>query len=124
MGGIGSGKRRVDPSVRKYIEAVKDDRRSLYDQLQAVIFGMYPEAETGITYGIPTYWAKGARVGLGYWGGGVSFYPFGGGYLDEFRAKYPTIKGSKGAINFKVGEKVPLTALKKVIRQAIEHPMH
>jgi uncharacterized protein YdhG (YjbR/CyaY superfamily) len=124
MGGTGRRKGELQPTVRKYIEAVRDDRRALYDRLESVILGIYPDAETSLTYGIPTYWAKGARVGLGYRRGGVSFYPFGGGYLDEFRARYPHIQGTKGAINFKVDEKIPVAGLKKVIRRAIEHPMH
>ncbi len=81
---------------------------------------MYPDARIGISYGVPTYWAKSGRVGLAYWSGGVSFYPFGGDYLDEFRAEHPAIKTSKGTINFKVSEKVPVAALKKIIRQSIE----
>ncbi len=125
MGGtIGSKNRGVDPAVRRFVEAVSDERRSLYDTLHRLVLGMYPEARIGISYGVPTYWAKTGRVGLAYWSGGVSFYPFGGGYLDEFRAKYPEIKTSKGTINFKVSEKVPTAALKKIIRQAIDHPHH
>ena len=123
MGGTSSGKkRRVDPAVRKFIGSVSGERRALYDRLEAVILGMYPDAEVVITYGIPTYKANSGRVGLAYWKEGVSFYPFGGSYLDEFRANYPAIKTSKGAVNFKLTDKVPVTALKKVIRYAIDHP--
>ncbi len=123
MSGRSPGKkRRVDPAVRKFIEAVKDERRLLYDQLEKVILGMYPDAEVVITYGVPTYKARSGRVGLAYWKEGVSFYPFSGSYLDEFRAKHPAIKTSKGTVNFKVSDKIPLAALKKVIRYAIEHP--
>ena len=122
MGGRNVGTGRVDPSVRKFVEAVSDERRSLYDKLEQVILGMYPEAEVVITYGIPTYKAKAGRVGLGYWKEGVSFYPFSGTYLDEFRSNYPAIKASKGTLNFKVSDKIPLAPLKKVIRYAIQHP--
>jgi len=120
----GAKKRAADPAVRKFVEAVSGERRSLYGELHKLIMGMYPDAEVVISYGVPTYKAKSGRVGLGYWEGGVSLYPYGGSYLDEFRAKYPEIKTSKGTINFKVSEKVPVAALKKIIRQAIEHSHH
>ena len=125
MGGTpGTKKRQVDPAVRRFVNAVSDERRAFYDTLERIILGMYPMARVGISYGVPTYWARTGRVGLAYWSGGVSFYPFGGDYLDEFRARYPEIKTSKGTINFKVSGKVPVAALKKIIRQAIEHSHH
>jgi uncharacterized protein YdhG (YjbR/CyaY superfamily) len=125
MGGTtGTQKRQVDPAVRRFVDTVSDERRAFYDTLERIILGMYPGARIGISYGVPTYWAKSGRVGLAYWSGGVSFYPFGGDYLDEFRATYPEIKTSKGTINFKVSEKVPVAALKRLIRQAIEKPHH
>ena len=125
MGGTsGTKKRQPDAAVLKFVNAVSDERRKAFDTLERLILGMYPDARIGISYGVPTYWAKSGRVGLAYWSGGVSFYPFGGDYLDEFRSEHPTIRTSKGTINFKVSEKVPVMALKKIIRQSIEHPHH
>jgi uncharacterized protein YdhG (YjbR/CyaY superfamily) len=125
MGGTsGTKTRRVDPAVRRFISSVSDERRALYDSLERLILAMYPDARIGISYGVPTYWAKSGRVGLAYWSDGVSFYPFGGDYLDAFRAEYPDIKTSKGTINFKVSEKVPVGALKRLIREAVEKPHH
>ena len=112
----------MNKEVQQFVDAVSDERRSFYDKLHALIMGMYPDAEVGISYGIPTYKAKAGRVGLGYWKDGVSFFPFGGKYLDEFRAKYPAIKTGKGTINFKLTDKIPVAALKKVIKHSIEHP--
>lgn len=112
----------MNKEVQQLINAVSDERRALYDKLHELIMSMYPDAEVAIYYGIPTYKVKGGRVGLGYWKGGVSFFPYGGGYLDEFRARYPAIKSSKGTINFKLSDKIPVAALKKVIKTAIEHP--
>ena len=112
----------MNKEVQQFVDSVSDDRRGLYEKLEALIMGMYPSAEVVITYGIPTYKAKGGLVGLGYWKDGVSFFPFGGKYLDEFRAKYPAIKTGKGTINFKLTDKIPVGALKKIIKLAIEQP--
>jgi len=123
MRGTTSGKKRpTDPAVRTFVEAVSDERRLLYEELHKLIMGMYPDAQVVISYGIPTYKAKSGRVGLGYWEGGVSFYPFGGHYLDQFRTEHPTIKTGKGTVNLKVSEKVPVAALKTIIQQAMENP--
>ena len=76
----------MNMEVQRFVDAVSDDRRALYDMLEALIMGMYPEPEVGISYGIPT------------------------------------IKTGKGAINFKLTDKIPVAALKKIIKLAIEQP--
>lgn len=109
----------MDKAVRKYIESVSGERRQLFVRLEKIILDLYPDAPTAIAYGVPTYGTKPARVGLGYWKEGVSFYPYSGSVLDEFREKYPAIKTTKGSINLRVSDKIPVSALRKLIRQAM-----
>jgi len=105
--------------VQRYVAAVSGERRTLFRRLETIILGLYPRAEIGLAYGVPTYGTKPGRVGLGYWKDGVSFYPYSGSALDEFRAKYPAFKTTKGSINFRVTDKIPVAALKKLIRHAM-----
>jgi uncharacterized protein YdhG (YjbR/CyaY superfamily) len=109
----------MDKPVRKYIESVSGERRALFDRLEEIILDLYPNAAVAIAYGVPTYGTKPARVGLGYWKEGVSFYPYSGSALDEFREKFPSVKTTKGAVNFRVSDRVPVPALRKLIRQAM-----
>lgn len=111
-------------AVQSYIESVNGERRSLFDRLEAVVLGMYPDAEVSIAYGIPTYGSKSRRVGLGYRKDGVSFYPYSGSALDEFRERNPAIRTTKGSINFMLTDRVPLRDLKKVIKRAMERGEH
>ncbi len=125
MGGVGKRKPPQGAgAVRTYLRAVTDERRALFDRLESMILELYPEAEAGIAYGVPTYWAKSGRVGLGFWSQGVSFYPYGGSYLDEFRARHPSIQTGKGTINFKLTDRLPIAGLRQVIRRSIENPTH
>jgi uncharacterized protein YdhG (YjbR/CyaY superfamily) len=123
----------MNKDVRRYVEAAPKDRtgrkltdgreaRRLFDKLQAMILDLYPQAEVVISYQIPTYKAKSGWVALGYWSGGVSLYTNGPHHIEDFKAQYPAIKTGKGSINFRVSDPVPVTALKRVIRHAIEHP--
>jgi uncharacterized protein YdhG (YjbR/CyaY superfamily) len=106
--------------VQRYIDSVRDERRAMFLRLQKIIREQYPRAAVGIAYGVPTYGTKPGRVGLGYWKDGVSFYPYSGSALDDFRKKHPGIKTSKGSINFRTTDKVPLATLKRLIRTAME----
>jgi uncharacterized protein YdhG (YjbR/CyaY superfamily) len=110
----------MNKGVSRYVAADAGARKKLFLRLERIILGMYPRAAIGIAYGVPTYGTKPARVGLGYWKEGVSFYPYSGSMLDDFRKKYPMIKTTKGAINFNTTDKVPVAELKKLIRQAME----
>ena len=112
----------MNKDVQRYIEASPQEQRPLFDQLQALIKSLYPEAEIVMSYQIPTYKAKSGWVGLGRWKEGVSLYTNGPQHIAEFKAKYPAIKTGKGSINFRVSDKVPEAAVKRVIKHAIEPP--
>lgn len=107
--------------VQDYINAVTDERRALFDTLHALIMGLYPDADVVISYGIPTYRAKGGWAGLGYWKQGVSLYTNGPHHLAEFVEAHPRIKTGKGSINFRTSDRVPAEAVEKVVRSAVEN---
>ena len=111
----------MNEEVQRYVDAVTDERRLLFDKLHALIMGLYPDAEVVMWYRIPTYRAKSAWVGLGYYKDGVSLYTNGPHHLAEFKAEYPGIKTGKGSINLKVTAAIPVLALQKVITHTIEH---
>ena len=112
----------MNKEVQLYVDAVPDERKPLFDRLHALIMGLYPNAEVVMSYRIPTYRAKSGWVALGSWKDGVSLYTNGAHHIAEFKAKYPAIKTGKGSINFKITDVVPVAALKRVIRHAIEQP--
>ncbi len=102
----------MNKEIQRYVDAVPEDRKLLFDQLHALIMGLYPNAEVVMWYQIPTYRAKSGWVALGYWKNGVSLYTNGPHHIAEFKAKYPAIKTGKGSINFKVADVVPVATLK------------
>lgn len=108
--------------MTRYIEAVPEDRKPLFERLHALILSLYPDAEVVLSYGVPTYRAKTGWVALGYRKDGVSLYTCGAHHLAAFKAKHPKIKTGTGCINLRTGDPVPAAALKQVIRHAIEHP--
>jgi hypothetical protein len=108
--------------VKLFFDAVPPERRPLFDRLHALILSLYPQADIVLSYGVPTYRVKPGWVALGYRKGYVSIYTNGPHHLAEFKAKCPGVKTGMGCINLKLDEKVPLAALKQVIKHAIEHP--
>ena len=109
----------MNEHVQRYIDAVVDERRALYDRLHALIMDLYPDARAVISYQVPMYKTKSGWIALGYWKKGVSLYT-GVQPMAEFKAEHPHIKTGKGSINFKVTDVVPQPAVQKVITQCME----
>lgn len=106
----------IDPAVQAFVDAIPEKKRPLFDRLQSLIFELYPEAETYISYQIPTYRVGKCRVYLGLWKDGVSLHA-----IDPapFKAKHPKIKTGRGSLNFKVTDEVPEADVREVISQAV-----
>jgi hypothetical protein len=86
----------MDPAVQSYIEAIPARQRPLFDRLESLILELYPDAETMISYGIPTYKVGRRRVYMGLWKGGVSVH---GVRVEDFKQRHPAIKTGKGSLN-------------------------
>jgi uncharacterized protein YdhG (YjbR/CyaY superfamily) len=112
----------MDEAVERYLDAIPAEQKPLFDRLQSLILGLYPEAEIVISYQIPTYKARGGRVSLGLWKNGVSLYTTDPQYIERFRSEHPTIKAGKASLNFKLSDELPEKDLGEVIKRAIEHP--
>jgi uncharacterized protein YdhG (YjbR/CyaY superfamily) len=109
------------PDPGRYQDSVQDARRQLFDRLQALVLGMYPGAELKVSYGILLHRVGKGWVGLGFWKEGVSVYTSVPSAVAAFRAGHPGIKTGKGSINFRLTDKVPVAALRRVVRAAIAH---
>jgi len=109
----------MNRDVRRYINAVKDERRLLFDKLHALILGMYPTAETAISYGIVKYRIAPGRVWLGYWKRGVSLHTGYPALIAQFRATHPAIKTGKGGVNLSVTDRIPARAIQQLIRRVV-----
>jgi uncharacterized protein YdhG (YjbR/CyaY superfamily) len=110
----------VDKEVRRYLDTVPQDRKPIVEKLHKLIVGLYPRAKVDMTYRMPTYKAKDGWVAIANQKRYVSLYTCGAHHIAEFKEKYPGIRTGKGCINFKVTDQIPVTAVKAVIRHAIE----
>ena len=64
----------VDEAVQDYIERIAAENRPLFDRLNALILGAYPDAAVGLSYGMPSYRVGGRRLYVGAWKHGLSVY--------------------------------------------------
>lgn len=115
-------KMRMNKEVQKYFASVPDDRIGIVTKLHELIIGLYPDVVVDMSYKMPTYKVKNGWVALANQKYYVSLYTCGAHHIAEFKEKYPAIKTGKGCINFKSNDPIPVAALKKVVRHAIQNP--
>lgn len=112
----------MNREVRRYLNGVPEDRKPLVEKIHGLIVGLYPDAKIDMSYRMPTYRVKDDWVAVANQKRYVSLYTCGAHHLAEFKLKHPGIRTGKGCINFNATDPVPVTAVRKVIRHAIEHP--
>jgi hypothetical protein len=44
----------IDPAAQEYIDAIAAEHRPLFDRVHGIIVAEHPEAEVGMSYGMPT----------------------------------------------------------------------
>lgn len=110
----------MDPEVQAYFDKVPADRRALVGELHALVLALYPDAELGLSWGMPTYRSGDGWVSVGNQKHYVSLYICGADHLAEFKERQPGVKTGKGCINFKPSEPLPLADLETVIRSAMD----
>ena len=110
----------MNEEVQRFVDAVPEDRKPLFDRLRALILRLYPDATLTLSYGVPTFRTKTGWVALGYWKSGVSLYTNGLHNISAFKIAHPDIRTGKGSINFRLGDDMPSEAVENVIRHAME----
>lgn len=102
-------------TIDEYIAAFPEDVQVLLQQVRAAIREAAPKAEEAIKYGIPTFVYHGNLVHFGGFKHHIGFYPAPQG-LKEFQKELSKYKGSKGAVQFPLDEKMPLALIKKITK--------
>ncbi len=104
-------------TIEEYIAGCPAQRRELLEALRRTIREAAPDAREKISWGMPTFTLKGNLVHFALHARHVGFYPGASGveaFADRFRAL--KLKMSKGAVQFPLGEPLPLDLVAEVVR--------
>ncbi len=91
----------MDEAVQVYIDGVDPAHRPLFDRVHELIMTAHPEADVVLSYRIPTYKVGRGRLYLGAWKHGVSIYGWPQEAADDFFARHPRLRTSKGTIRLR-----------------------
>lgn len=105
-------------TVEEYLDAVPEPQRATLVALRAMLAAILPDAEQGISYGVPAFKIGGVPVaGFAYATRHCSYFPHSGGVIEQVKpellAGYDT---GKGTLRFPV-DRPPSEAL---VRRLVE----
>src|SRR6201996_172427 len=92
----------MDEEVQRYVDGIAAGHRALFDRMNGLILGAFPDAVVKLSYKIPSYWTgKRRRLYVGVWKHGLSLYGWPQGAEAGFIARHPELKTSKGTIQIR-----------------------
>ena len=99
-----------------YLAALDEPKRTTLETLRASILEVVPEAEQGISYGMPAFKVGGRTVaGFAAFKHHLSYLPHSGSVLSSLGDDLAGYEKSKGALRFAVDKPLPKRLVKKLV---------
>jgi uncharacterized protein YdhG (YjbR/CyaY superfamily) len=102
--------------VDEYLSALEEPKRSTLEQLRRTILEVIPDAEQGISYGVPAFRLRGKVVaGFAAFKNHLSYLPHSGSVLPELRDELASYRTSTGALRFRVDSPLPKSLVDRLV---------
>ena len=103
--------------VDSYLAGLPEPKRTTLEELRRCIRQVVPEAEEGLSYGLPAFRVDGKVVaGFAAFKNHLSYLPHSGSVLPALAEKLDRYDGTKGSLHFPIGEPLP----QEVVRLLVE----
>ena len=105
-------KREVD----QYLASLDEPKRSTLEALRRTILEILPEAEQGVSYGVPAFRLQGKVIaGFAAFKNHLSYLPHSGSVFPELGDAISQFKTSSGALQFPIDTPLPPSLVRRLI---------
>jgi len=102
--------------VDQYLDALDEPKRTTLAQLRDTILAILPEADQGISYGVPAFKVAGKTIaGFAAFKNHLSYLPHSGSVFPELSDELTGYSTSSGALRFGTDEPLPVPLVRKLI---------
>ncbi len=102
--------------IDDYLAKLDEPKRTTLQQLRRTIQSIVPNAEQGISYGMPAFRLDGKVIaGFAAFKNHLSYLPHSGSVLADLADDVAGYVTSKGALQFSIDKALPKTLVKKLI---------
>jgi uncharacterized protein YdhG (YjbR/CyaY superfamily) len=105
-----------DSEIDDYLSALAEPKRSTLGHLRDTIVAIVPDAEQGISYGVPAFRLEGKTIaGFAAFKSHLSYLPHSGSVIRQLEKDTEKYTKTKGALHFAVDEPLPEPLVKKLL---------
>ena len=102
--------------IDRYLDALEEPKRTTLARLRETILGNLPDAEQGMSYGLPAFRVSGKVIaGFAAFKNHLSYLPHSGSVFPELTAELEGYTTSTGALRFSIDEPLPEPLVEKLI---------
>jgi len=106
--------------VDAYLADIEEPKHSTLQRLRQTILEVVPEAEEGISYGVPAFRLQGKVIaGFAAFKNHLSFLPHSGSVFPELKDELTPYKTSSGALQFPIDSPLPKQLVEQLVRVRI-----
>jgi uncharacterized protein YdhG (YjbR/CyaY superfamily) len=103
--------------VEEYLAGLDEPKQSTLRQLRASILEVIPEAEEGISYGLPAFRVRGQVIaGFAAFTKHLSYLPHSGSVIPELGPKLAGYASTKGSLHFPLDTPLPKTLVRQLVK--------
>ncbi len=102
--------------IDRYIDALEEPKRTTLARLRKTILDFLPDADQGISYGVPAFKVRGKTVaGFAAFKNHLSYLPHSGSVFGQLQDELKGYETSSGALRFSIDEPLPAALVEKLI---------
>lgn len=102
--------------IDQYLEDLPEPKRATLARLRETILAIVPEAEQGISYGVPAFKISGKTIaGFAAFKNHLSYLPHSGSVFPQLKEELTGYTTSSGALHFGIDEPLPAALVEKLI---------
>jgi uncharacterized protein YdhG (YjbR/CyaY superfamily) len=102
--------------IDQYLDGLDEPKRATLAQLRLDILDVLPEAEQGMSYGLPAFKVRGKTIaGFAAFKRHLSYLPHSGSVFPQLKDELTGYTTSTGALRFDIGRPLPAPLVKKLI---------
>ena len=111
--------------IDDYLANLDEPKRTTLQKLRQTIQSIIPEAEQGMSYGMPAFRLDGKVIaGFAAFKNHLSYLPHSGSVLPEIADDIAGYVTSKGALQFSIDKALPKTLVRKLIAVRLREIVH
>jgi uncharacterized protein YdhG (YjbR/CyaY superfamily) len=102
--------------IDQYLDALEEPKRTTLARLRETILDILPEAEQGISYGVPAFKVRGKTIaGFAAFKDHLSYLPHSGSVFPQLKDELRGYSTSSGALRFGIGQPLPAPLVEKLL---------